>query len=104
DQHVEAQAPAGAELQDPDPAFAAVVEHHSPHSARCGQVAGDPFEGQAPGPRLPAGRACGRHDITYSIVDFDRLAAAYSSLTRRTTRAGGRRASSPPRRTPRAGA
>ena len=88
-QHVEAQAPAGAELQDPDAAFAAVVEHHGPYAARCGQVAGDPFEGQAPGPSLPAGRACGRHDITYSTVDFDRLAAAYSSLTRRTTLAWG---------------
>ena len=44
------------------------------HTLFGGQVAGDPFEGQAPGPRLSAGRACGRHDITYSTVDFDRLA------------------------------
>jgi hypothetical protein len=65
DQHVEAQAPAGAELEHADPALAAVVEHHGPHAACRSEVAGDPFEDRTPWPGPSTGHAHGRHDITH---------------------------------------
>ena len=63
-EHVEAQPAAGAELQHPDAAFGAVVEHHRAHPARRGQVARHPGQSgpvivhavQSHVPHLPVNR------------------------------------------------
>ena len=98
-QHVEAQPPAGAELQHPDPALAAVVQDHGPHAARRGQVAGDPFQDR-PARGGAVRRSCWQSSRHHPpTVDLDRLAAANSSLTRRTSPACGSPASRPSRST-----